>query len=50
MSLGNWEGKVSDEAEPEELPKVICCKFCERQKGIKSCGLFCLIAEKFFVF
>ena len=20
MSLGNWEGKTSDEAEPEELP------------------------------
>ena len=22
MSLGNWEGKVGDEAEPEELPDM----------------------------
>ena len=26
MSLGNWEGKVSDEAEPEELPKIKAIK------------------------
>ena len=34
MSLGNWEDKVNNEAEPEELPKVTCCRFCERQIGI----------------
>ena len=22
MSLGNWEGEIDDEAEPEELPKI----------------------------
>jgi hypothetical protein len=23
MSLGNWEGKDYDEAEPEELPEIL---------------------------
>lgn len=32
MSLGNREGKASDEAEPEELPDLDAVKFCERRK------------------
>ena len=47
MSLGNWEGEIDDEAEPEELPKTrlkkilrwtewsrcIGVPFCWKQKG-----------------
>ena len=33
MSLGNWEGKICNEAKPEELPKMKARGFCDRQKG-----------------
>ena len=36
MSLGNWEGKMSSEAEPEELPNfslVANKSYCERRYG-----------------
>ena len=29
MSLGNWEGEIDDEAEPEELPKIRLKEFCD---------------------
>ena len=30
MSLVNWEGKISDDAEPEELPNFIAKKVTAR--------------------
>lgn len=34
MSLGkNWEGKASDEAEPEELPDLDARDICDRRNG-----------------
>ena len=30
MSLGNWEGKISDEAKPEELPNFVAKKVTAR--------------------
>ena len=35
MSLGNWEGKTSDEAEPEELPDFDAIKFL-RLMGLRN--------------
>jgi len=48
MSLGNWEGKTSDEAEPEELPDYSPLRSCERQDGAlqELFTLFCLYAQK----
>ena len=48
MSLGNREGKASDEAEPEELPDYSPLRSCERQDGAlqELFTLFCLYAQK----
>ena len=35
MSLGNWEGKISDEAEPEELPDFVAKKVTARDGLVK---------------
>ncbi len=35
MSLGNWEGKISDEAEPEELPDFVAKKVTARDGMVK---------------
>lgn len=42
MSLGNWEGKVSDEAEPEELPEIKAIK--------KSCDGQELVSKEYYAF
>lgn len=36
MSLGNWEGKISDEAEPEELPDFVAKKVTARDGMVIS--------------
>ena len=50
MSLGNWEGKTSDEAEPEELPDFDAIKFL-RLMGLRNyLTPFCyLYAEERFI-
>ena len=35
MSLGNWEGKTSNEAEPEELPDFVAKKVTARDGMVK---------------
>ena len=42
MSLGNWEGKVSNEAEPEELPEIKAIK--------KSCDGQELVSKEYYAF
>ncbi len=46
MSLGNWEGKTSDEAEPEELPDFDAIKFL-RLMGLRN--YLTLYAEERFI-
>ena len=46
MSLGNWEGKTSDEAEPEELPDFDAIKFL-RLMGLRN--YLNLYAEERFI-
>ena len=36
MSLGNWEGKMSGEAEPEELPDFVAKKVTARDGMVIS--------------
>ena len=36
MSLGNWEGKTSNEAEPEELPDFVAKKVTARDGMVIS--------------
>ena len=36
MPLGNWEGKISDEAEPEELPDFVAKKVTARDGMVKN--------------
>ena len=49
MSLGNWEGKTSDEAEPEELPDFDAIKFL-RLMGLQLFDAFLyLYAEERFI-
>lgn len=58
MSLGNWEGKADDEAEPEELPESELSNSASDGKGriynsklgIIQKALFCILAEKRFLF
>ena len=46
MSLGNWEGKTSDEAEPEELPDFDAIKFL-RLMGLRNyLTPFCIYMQK----
>ena len=47
MSLGNWEGKTSDEAEPEELPDFDAIKFL-RLMGLAF--LYLYAEERFILF
>ena len=47
MSLGNWEGKTSDEAEPEELPDFDAIKFL-RLMGLRNYFLYA--EERFILF
>lgn len=51
MSLGNWEGKTSDEAEPEELPDFDAVKFL-RWTGLRNLfdAFLYFCAEERFVF
>lgn len=51
MSLGNWEGKTSDEAEPEELPDFDAIKFL-RLMGLQQLfdAFLYLYAEERFYF
>ena len=46
MSLGNWEGKTSDEVEPEELPDFDAIKFL-RLMGLRN--YLTLYAEERFI-
>lgn len=48
MPLGNWEGEVSDEAEPEELPSL-CIQTIPASDGTELSifiTLFCFCAQK----
>ena len=50
MSLGNWEGKTSDEAEPEELPDFDAIKFL-RLMGLRNyLTPFCIYMQKSVLF
>lgn len=33
VSLGNWEGRASDEAEPEYLPNCFANNSCDGREG-----------------
>ena len=48
--LGNWEGKTSDEAEPEELPDFDAIKFL-RLMGLRNyLTPFCIYMQKSVLF
>ena len=52
MSLGNWEGKTSDEAEPEELPDFDAVKLL-RWTGLRNlfdAFLYLCAEERFILF
>lgn len=53
MSLGNWEGKTSDEVEPEELPDFDAIKFL-RLMGLRNYltpfFLYLYAEERFILF
>ena len=50
MSLGNWEGKTSNEAEPEELPDFDAIKFL-RLMGLRNyLTPFCIYMQKSVLF
>ena len=50
MPLGNWEGKTSDEAEPEELPDFDAIKFL-RLMGLRNyLTPFCIYMQKSVLF
>jgi len=49
MSLGNWEGKTSDEAEPEELPDFDAIKFL-RLMGLRNYLTYLYAEERFILF
>ena len=50
QSLGNWEGKTSDEAEPEELPDFDAIKFL-RLMGLRNyLTPFCIYMQKSVLF
>ena len=53
MSLGkNWEGKASDEAEPEELPDLDARNILRHTEWRKPKGIItpaCLFADRRFV-
>ena len=48
MSLGNWEGKTSDEVEPEELPDFDAIKFL-RLMGLRNYLTFICRRAFYFV-
>lgn len=48
MSLGNWEGKTSDEVEPEELPDFDAIKFL-RLMGLRNyLTPFCIYMQNLY--